>query len=364
MDFVETLLFDVNKQKDNWNRLLNKIRNASSIVIWGTGVAAGVVYDNLRKMKINISSFSDNDKKKWNTIFKGLKVVSPEEITKDSLIIICANFKYKIHQQLNEICGSNYTYIDPAYFYSESNEIVRKKIIQNFEKINQVYDFLADEHSKYVFRNILLHRAVYDIQRIWDVYDENQYFGNYIVEKIIGNFVDCGAFKGDTLQRYLKQLGNDNYQYFAVEADENNFRDLKEFCVNNHLTNVQCFNLGVWNESGEMHFSIGNYAESGKLENNGLNCKKVLLDTIDHIVSESAIDIITMDIEGSELKALEGAYQTIQKYKPILAISAYHQLEHLWEIPLMIKQINSEYNIYYGHHCWNMNDTVCYAKEG
>ena len=128
--------------------------------------------------------------------------------------------------------------------------------------------------------------------------------------------------------------------------------------------NVQCFNLGVWNENGEMCFSTGNYAESGRLVNKNSNDKKIVLETIDHIVSGKAVDIITMDIEGSELKALEGAYQTIQKYKPILAISAYHQLEDLWEIPLMIKKINSGYNIYYAHHCWNMNDTVCYAKEG
>ncbi len=364
MDFVETLLCDIKQQKDNWRDLLDRISSASSIVIWGTGVAAELVYENLSKMKINISVFSDNDKKKWNTIYKGLKIISPEEITKDSLIIICANFEYNIHHQLNKIGINNYIYIDPAYFYADSRDLVIKKITQNFEKVNKVYNLLADEHSKYVFRNVLLHRAVYDIRLIWDVYDENQYFGNDIVKEIKGNFLDCGAFNGDTLRRYLKQAGDAIYEYFAIEANENNFSALTNFCKINHLSNVQCFNLGVWNENGEMCFSTGNYAESGRLVNKNSNDKKIVLETIDHIVSGKAVDIITMDIEGSELKALEGAYQTIQKYKPILAISAYHQLEDLWEIPLMIKKINSGYNIYYAHHCWNMNDTVCYAKEG
>ena len=164
MDFVETLLCDIKQQKDNWRDLLDRISSASSIVIWGTGVAAELVYENLSKMKINISVFSDNDKKKWNTIYKGLKIISPEEITKDSLIIICANFEYNIHHQLNKIGINNYIYIDPAYFYADSRDLVIKKITQNFEKVNKVYNLLADEHSKYVFRNVLLHRAVYDIR--------------------------------------------------------------------------------------------------------------------------------------------------------------------------------------------------------
>ena len=84
-------------------------------------------------------------------------------------------------------------------------------------------------------------------------------------------------------------------------------------------------------------------------------------DLIDNILYDVRVDMITMDIEGAEVKGLNGARKCITTWHPQLAISAYHTIEHLWEIPLLIKELNPEYKIYYRHHQWNMHDTVCYA---
>ena len=68
-----------------------------------------------------------------------------------------------------------------------------------------------------------------------------------------------------------------------------------------------------------------------------------------------------MDIEGFELNALEGAKDTIKKYRPKLAICLYHKPQDLWEIPLFIKSIDSNYKIFIRHHTDLLNETVCYA---
>lgn len=70
---------------------------------------------------------------------------------------------------------------------------------------------------------------------------------------------------------------------------------------------------------------------------------------------------IKMDIEGSELMALDGLSKTIGKYRPTLAICAYHQPDDLWEIPLMIHSINDRYKIILRHHSYETTETVCYA---
>ena len=68
-----------------------------------------------------------------------------------------------------------------------------------------------------------------------------------------------------------------------------------------------------------------------------------------------------MDIEGSELKALLGAKELLEKQKPKLAICIYHLYNDLWEIPLLIKNINPSYKLYMGHHSQNLFETVIYA---
>ena len=68
-----------------------------------------------------------------------------------------------------------------------------------------------------------------------------------------------------------------------------------------------------------------------------------------------------MDIEGSELKALCGARETICRLKPKLAISIYHKTEDIWELPKVILQMNSEYKFYLRHYSLAAEDTVLYA---
>ncbi len=368
MGFIEILQKDIELYKDNWSKIQDKIENAEIIGIWGTGLAAQQVYKDLYAMGYMPAFFSDNDQKKWGTLYKNIKVISIDEIPRNSLVIICANVKYQIHQQLQKAGIDNYMYIDPEYFQCLPNEQVRETIDSNADKIEQVYAILSDTESKQVFRNILLHRAVHDLELVWKVYEENQYFGNRIVQHVSGNFVDCGACEGDTLQRFLIQIGvgvNQNYHYYAFEADRDNFEILENYCQSKGLTNVKCYNMGVWDQAQELFFAIGDDFVSGTLLDSdaGKKAIKIDVDAIDHILDGKRIDFISMDIEGSEIKALEGARKSIQKWSPVLAISAYHKLEHLWEIPLLIKEINPKYDIFYAHHRWNMDDTVCYAKE-
>ena len=68
-----------------------------------------------------------------------------------------------------------------------------------------------------------------------------------------------------------------------------------------------------------------------------------------------------MDIEGAEAAALRGASVIIAKFKPKLAISGYHKKEDLWEIPLLIKKMNPEYNIYFEQHSPIPEESCFYA---
>ena len=363
MKFSEEIL--EHAECNNLIHILQKLRNIR-VGIWGTGQAGGMIFSSLEKNGIHPVYFIDGDSSKIGKKDCGNPIINADDIQKDDCIIIAANVRYGIHEQLKKK-GVDYIYIDPVsllFYDKEDPYYVRNQISYHQKEIDKVFDFLEDSYSKQVYYNILLHRAIHDLSLVWNIYDENQYFGNRIVQKASGNFVDCGAYQGDTLVQFMKQIGGSQYKYFAFEADENNFERLTEL-YKQKKWNVEAYNLGVWNDREMLYFqndAVSEAGVSGKVvENVEDKTVKVSADSLDHVLVGKKVDFIKMDIEGAEIKALQGTQKIIKDQKPVLAISAYHELNHLWEVPMMIKEMNEEYKLYFAHHMWNMADTVCYG---
>lgn len=74
------------------------------------------------------------------------------------------------------------------------------------------------------------------------------------------------------------------------------------------------------------------------------------------------VDFIKMDIEGAEPLALKGAFETIKKFKPVLAIAIYHSMEDFINIPKWILNLNLGYELFIGHYTIHGEETICFAK--
>jgi UDP-3-O-acyl-N-acetylglucosamine deacetylase len=87
---------------------------------------------------------------------------------------------------------------------------------------------------------------------------------------------------------------------------------------------------------------------------------KVPLTTVDKLVQElqlDKVDFIKMDIEGAEVKALQGAAETLKRFKPRLSISAYHQADHPMEIPKAVNAARQDYQMSCGF-CAEANHAI------
>ena len=62
------------------------------------------------------------------------------------------------------------------------------------------------------------------------------------------------------------------------------------------------------------------------------------------------VDYIKLDIEGAELDMLHGAAKTIARWKPKMAISAYHKWEDLWTLANYVKSLRSDYEFKFRHY--------------
>lgn len=170
-------------------------------------------------------------------------------------------------------------------------------------------------------------------------------------------FIDAGSCDLRT-SHTLKQLCPDSMCY-AFEPDPQCYEKCESF-INNFpekYNNIRLFPYGTWNCKTTLYFSATNDGSS-HITSEG-ECK-INTITIDEAVSEP-VTFIKMDVEGAELKSLEGAKNTIQKYKPKLAICIYHKSEDMYEIPLYMKSLVPEYKLYVRHYSNYYGETVLYA---
>ena len=70
------------------------------------------------------------------------------------------------------------------------------------------------------------------------------------------------------------------------------------------------------------------------------------------------VDYIKLDIEGAELDCLKGAAKSIIRWKPKMAISAYHKPEDIWTLALYVKSLRSDYEFAFRHYRTDYRDYV------
>lgn len=120
---------------------------------------------------------------------------------------------------------------------------------------------------------------------------------------------------------------------------------------------------GLYKSQAELYFNSNGNTTSNFSEHPQQGLENVSVTSIDSIVSED-VSFIKMDIESFEPYAIEGAQKTITKSYPKLAICIYHKTSHLWEIPLMIKELFPKYTHFeVRHYNKTYSETVFYAYK-
>ncbi len=173
--------------------------------------------------------------------------------------------------------------------------------------------------------------------------------GAHFVQK--GDIVlDCGANVG-VFTRFALNAGA--AKVVAVEPAPDNVECLRRnFRDEIAAGRVLLVPKGVWNRPDELELRIeeGNEAAATFVMN--LNkvdrTVRVPLIPIDALVGELGlprVDFIKMDIEGAEVRALEGARATLERFHPRLSIAVYHQWDHPVEVPKAARAAWPQYQV-------------------
>jgi len=151
-----------------------------------------------------------------------------------------------------------------------------------------------------------------------------------VKEKIKPGMVclDCGGNIGYYATLESNLVGKEG-RVIAIEPSPLNVEYLKKNLELQQQDNFEVHNLACGNENGDITFvvhKISNMcriANEGETESDDKKFVKIPMRKLDTFLEEKTLDrldLLRMDIEGSELKLFEGARKTISKFKPMIQI--------------------------------------------
>lgn len=140
-------------------------------------------------------------------------------------------------------------------------------------------------------------------------------------------FLDAGANEGIYSVFAAERLGG-----AAVWAFDPSQRELFRLARNLDLNNlkVRVFPVALSNQTGTAEMTVGGYGHEGlntlgRLDHEVEAGAKELIQVtrLDDVVKENPLprlDFIKIDVEGAELKLLQGATETLRRYRPVLLL--------------------------------------------
>ena len=147
-----------------------------------------------------------------------------------------------------------------------------------------------------------------------------------------GTVVDVGANIGFYTLESSRAAGPRGH-VIAIEAAPSNARALKDNIDLNQLTNATVINVAVGESTGSGTLSLSREGNLGMFTLGNTSGSPAVSYTvevrrIDDILEEnniSSVDLIKIDIEGSEYRALRGAVRTLQTCRPTILIELSDQ---------------------------------------
>lgn len=328
------------------------------ILIYGMGDGANKILKIMKEKNIEIQGIFASDEFVRGQLFSGYKVIKYSEAVDQfgdfAIILAFGVFTDELLKRMEDLSKKHNFFAPDVPLFGDGvfdDEYINK----NENKIKSVYELMEDEQSKLTFDSILKFKYTGDISYLIQcTTGREEVFNNIIKLSKDEIYMDLGAYDGDTVEEFIKLTNCKYNKIIAVEPATKNFEKLIQ--QTQGIDGISYLNLGIYNKQSQLNFS-GKSGRNSAINENGKNIVNV--DSIDNILNGDPATYIKMDIEGAERDGLIGGAATLKAYKPKLAVSAYHCTYDIFDLPLLIKDLNKDYKIYLRHHpyipAWETN---------
>lgn len=311
----------IEQQKEKFYSLASQSSLDSSFIIYGTGMTGRQVAEGLFAENIPFCGFCCRNSERFSDGMMGKPVISPEKVFADPekyYVIIAALAAWEILGILRE---------------------------HNFpeERIIMFMDSCVDPLQYFVFP---------------------QFFRKGTA------FIDGGCCDISTSKQFARWCGGEYSKIIAFEPNSSNYQICQKYSKESGMKSVELVKAGL--SSGEIKTSLvmrggGSFISDDSVwmrpgELNQQEIDPIRTVRLDDIVRDITVGFIKMDIEGAEYEALNGAKDTIQRDRPLLAICVYHRRGDMIAIMDYLLSIVPEYRFWLRHHSSTTCETVLYAS--
>ncbi len=344
------------------------IINKDKVILYGAGSLGQMGINLLSKIDVRPKYIIDQ---KVSGSLENINILKPKDIISSDLVeftfIICiSSIEFiPIYNYLQNLgCKKIVQFYDYAEVFFKgtlgNGWAYFNPTPENINEIKKVCEYL--EHDKYSLSHYLqfLWWRLRRVEKIYDNYpvlSNKKYFKAPCIPKLTDNevFLDGGAHFGTTIESFIKATNGNFKSVYAIEPDDDNMNILKKKIEKKYLDKTVCLDIALSNKDEEVCF-VDKLGFASKIDDAGT--QKVISKKIDSLNIEPTI--IKFHLEGHELKALEGAKETIKKCRPILMVLADHNEDGLYKIANLLNNLE-EYKLYFYLHDYCGNSATFYA---
>ena len=351
------------------------------IVLMGAGGLGRRTLAALRQHGIEPLAFADNAVGRQGTTVDGLHVVSPEAAARGLgrraafvVTIWGANRPHRFghsREQLRAL-GCDVVCAFPPLFWKYPETLLPyylqdlpSRLLDDRTNVLRAFDVWEDDASRAEYVAQVRFRLSADFDGLAHPVEHPQYFPDDLFARSSDEWiVDGGAYDGDTVRMVSMVYGDSFGHILALEPDPANFLKLQSTVAALSplaAAKVECRRAALGSERSTLYLDATGTASSTASAVASVGTIAVAAETLDALVEGARPTFVKLDVEGFEVDALEGARGTIQRHGPVLAICVYHRPNHLWKIPLLLRQWRDDYALFLRPHNEEGWDLVCYA---
>jgi len=361
---------------------VDALSGARDIVLFGAGGLGRRTLAGLRETGLEPRAFADNAPELWGGDVDGVRVMSPEAAVDawgaEAVFVVTiwraegGHLYARTRERLESLgCHRVSSFLElywalPAALLPYLAAGRPTDMAAAEERVSRAFSLLEDRESRAEFVAQTRWRLLGDFDAVstpsagCDASNEYWPDGLYRVgpdERV----VDCGAYDGDTLARFIDRFGGCG-GWLAFEPDPGSAAALRSRVLDLDPDLRECVAVreaATGEQSGVASFSALGTAASRVVD--GADVLRVPVVTLDDECRGMEPTLVKLDVEGQERATMCGARSILRQGDAVWAVSCYHRQSDLWDLPLLAHELAPSARLYLRAHAAEAFDLVLYV---